>query len=368
MIRKPPYWIGCFVLAVFLAATGCQKAEEKSAPPPAEPAPAASVSPLDNLPLGLDKDSAQVPRDNSITGEKVELGRLLYFDGRLSRDGTISCASCHNPKHGWTDEGPTSTGIRGQKGGRRAPTVLNRLFSTAQFWDGRAASLEEQAKGPIQNPIEMGFTHEEAVARFSKIAEYSPYFEKAFGTPEVTIDRIAQAIATFERTVVTGDSPVDRWQRKGEETAVSESVKRGLQVFNGKARCITCHAGFNFTDERFHNLGVGMDKEKPDLGRYDVTKQDADKGAFKTPGLRNLKSRAPYMHDGSEKTLETVVDFYDKGGLKNPRLDIQMKPLGLTPDEKKDLIAFLDALNGSEPQVVIPEVFPGGWKPGMPVE
>lgn len=318
------------------------------------------------LPLGLNAELAHVPDDNPITPEKVILGRLLYFDPRLSADATISCATCHIPDYQWTEPRPVSEGIRGRLGTRRAPTVINRLFSKAQFWDGRAADLEEQAIGPIANPIEMGFTHDAAVERIQGIDEYVPYFKDAFGDEQVTIGRIAQAIATFERTVVSGNSPYDRWQQ-GDEDAVGESAKRGHAVFMGKGLCIACHSGMNFTDERYHNLGVGWDKENPDLGRFTVTGEESDKGAFKTPGLRNVALRPPYMHDGSEETLMEVVEFYDKGGNKNPHLSPLMRPLGLTEQEKKDLVAFMEALAGEVTQVQAPEVFPGGWKPGDPL-
>ncbi len=358
-----------FAIAAALAFTlaHCKKPE---APPPAPPPPApAAAAPLppEALPLGLMKSAAVIPADNPPTAEKIELGRNLYFDGRLSRDGTISCATCHSPKMGWTDLGPTSTGIGGRKGGRRSPTVINRLFSSAQFWDGRAPSLEDQAKGPIQNPIEMGFTHEETVARLSKIPAYGELFKKAFGDEKITLDRLAQAIASFERTLVSGNSPFDRWQ-KGDEAAVGEDVKRGWKFFRETAKCSMCHAGFNFTDELYHNLGVGVSAAKPDLGRYETTKQAKDKGAFKTPTLREAAGRAPYMHDGSEKTLESVMDFYAKGGVKNPRLDPFMKPFAMTDQDRADLVALMKSLSGEVTQVQEPAEFPGGWKPGMPPE
>ncbi|MDE2291265.1 MAG: c-type cytochrome, partial [Elusimicrobia bacterium] len=276
---------------------------------------------------------------------------------RLSRDGTVSCATCHDPKRGWTDQAPVSTGIKGQRGTRSAPTVLDSAYSDVQFWDGRAASLEEQAKGPIENPVEMGFTHKEAEARFAAIRGYGPLFKAAFGDETVTIDRIAEAIAGFERTVVTGDAPYDRAQA-GDEKAMSASAQRGMEVFFGKANCGVCHSGATFSDSDFHNLGVGMSAEKPDLGRYAVTKLDSDKGKFKTPTLRNLADTAPYMHDGSQKTLAEVVDFYDRGGEKNPQLDKNVRPLHLTAAEKADLLAFLESLNGDKVAVEEPADFP----------
>jgi cytochrome c peroxidase len=303
------------------------------------------------VPKGL--QAPPVPADNPLTDAKVGLGKALYFDARLSADGTVSCATCHDPKQGWTDRSAVSTGIKGQKGGVSAPTVLNSAFMDRQFWDGRAPSLEEQAKGPIENPVEMGFTHAGAVERVKGIRGYRDLFVKAFGDDGVTIDRIAQAIAAFERTVLTGDAPYDRFEA-GDATAMPAAAQRGLALFFGKAACSECHSGFNFSNSDFHNIGVGMAAKEPNLGRHAVTKQDKDRGAFKTPTLRNLADTAPYMHDGSQKTLEEVVDYYDRGGEANPWLDRRMKKLGLTAEEKKDLVSFLDALNGGKSDVEPP--------------
>lgn len=298
------------------------------------------------FPLGIDEDLFFVPEDNPLTAEKVQLGKLLYFDPRLSLDGTVSCASCHDPQKGFTDQMSVSTGIEDQKGGRSAPTIINSVFSDLQFWDGRASSLEEQAKGPIENPIEMGNTLEGAVANIAAIEGYKPFFKAAFGKEEVTIDRIAQAIASFERTVLSGNSAWDRYVYEGEESALNESAIRGLALFEGKAQCTKCHVGFNLAVTLFHNLGIGMDKEDPDLGRFMVTGAEKDKGAFKTPTLRDLGRTAPYMHDGSLQTLEEVIELYDRGGEPNPWLDKLMKPLNLTDGEKADLLAFLQSLEG----------------------
>lgn len=305
------------------------------------------------VPLGL--KAPDVPAENPVTDAKVALGKTLYFDKRLSRDGTVSCATCHDPRKGWTDQSPVSTGIKGQKGGRSAPTVLNAAYMDLQFWDGRAKSLEEQAKGPIQNPIEMGFTHAEAAARLAGIKGYAPLFKAAFGDESVDIDRVAKAIATFERTVLTGDSPYDRWQA-GDKTAMSAAAVRGHELFadEKKTACAFCHSGFNFSDSDFHNLGVGMDAKKPDLGRSEITKDAKDAGGFKTPTLRNLRDTAPYMHDGSEKTLRAVVEFYNRGGVKNPHLDGRIRPLHLSKAQVDDLVAFLDALNGDKVEIAAP--------------
>ncbi len=307
-----------------------------------------------NVPRGLDTDYAKwIPVDNPLSAAKIELGKKLYFDPRLSADGTVSCASCHDPKKGFADDEPFSKGIKGQKGGRNAPTTLNRLPSGAQFWDGRAKSLEDQALGPVQNPVEMGNTVHGMIASVNKISGYRPLFKAAFGSEEITSERIAKAIAAFERTLLSGNSPYDRFQA-GETEALSEPARRGLVVFMGKGNCNACHTLPNFTDEAYHNLGIGMDKPEPDLGRYDVTKSEKDKGAFKTPTLRQVAETAPYLHDGSVKTLEEIVELYNKGGVPNPYKDEKMQPLGLTAEEREDLVAFLKSLSGEVPSIEPP--------------
>lgn len=309
-----------------------------------------------NVPLGL--LPVVWPKDNPYTAEKAELGRLLYFDKRLSADGTVSCASCHVPQHAFAEPSAVSTGIRGQTGTRNSPTIINRGYSLAQFWDGRAATLEEQVKGPIANPIEMGNTHETCVNGLRRIAGYRELFAKAFGTGEFTIDHIAMAVATFERTIVSGNSPYDRFTA-GDKKALSPLQVRGMKIFFKKAKCDKCHEGLNFTTNSYHNLGVGADKPNPDEGRYAVTHDPKDWGAFKTPTLREIAFTAPYMHDGSLKTLDEVVEFYDKGGVLNKNLDPDIKPLKLTRDEKSDLVAFLLSLSGEGWQNIRPpEKFP----------
>lgn len=299
------------------------------------------------LPLGLQAGAAYVPDDNPMSAAKVDLGRLLYFDKRLSKDMTISCASCHNPFHGFTDPARTSFGVGFKVGVRNSPTVINRLFSAEQFWDGRAADLEHQAHGPLTNPVEMAMgSSDDVVGRVRGVKGYAPLFKNAFGDETIDLDRIGKAIASYERTVVSGDSPFDRWQA-GDKDAMSPSAVRGMGLFNGKANCLRCHAGFNFTDESYQNIGVGQNKPNPDLGRYDQTKKDEDRGKFKTPTLRNVAQTAPYMHDGSEETLEAVIDFYDKGGIGSPNLSKEIKPLNLTAQDKRDLLAFLAALTGA---------------------
>ena len=330
------------------------------------------------LPLGLSQGSGQITGldANPLTRAKIELGRQLYFDTRLSADSTVSCASCHDPSMGYSAHTKTGIGIRGQAGGRNSPVSFNRILSGKQFWDGRVDSLEAQAVGPIQNPIEMGFTHEGVVKRLSENPVYKKQFDAIFG--ELTIDRVGQAIAAFERALVTEPSPYDYHEQllpftkmdaediaDDEELAakyrvakaaaeahpLSESAKLGRDLFFGKANCTACHVGANLADEKYHNLGVGMDKADADLGRYVVTKEEADKGAFKTPTVRNAALTAPYMHDGSVATLEEVVEWYDKGGHPNPFLSDKIKPLNLTADEKGALVEFMKACTSPTPPV-----------------
>jgi cytochrome c peroxidase len=317
---------------------------------------AADRPPARREPLGL--VPVIWPEDNPYSVEKAELGRLLYFDPRLSADGTVSCATCHNPKFAFTDGAAVSAGIKGQKGNRSAPTVINRAYSLAQFWDGRAPTLEEQAKGPMANPIEMGNTHDAIVTRLKNVTGYRDLFAKAFGTEDFTIDHVAKAITTFERTILSGNSPYDRY-KAGDKKAMMPEQIRGMNVFFKKAKCDQCHEGVNFTSNMYANLGVGADKPDPDVGRYSVTKDPKDWGAFKTPTLREIAHTAPYMHDGSLKTLEEVIDLYDKGGNLNKNLDSKIKPLKLTRQERSDLVAFLRALSGEGWQhIKAPEKFP----------
>ncbi|MCX6621660.1 MAG: cytochrome-c peroxidase [Acidobacteria bacterium] len=307
-------------------------------------------------PLGLDRVSW--PASNPYSRAKVELGKLLYFDPRLSADGTVSCASCHDPRHGFADPRPVSVGVHGGRGTRNSPTVLNAAYFAFQFWDGRASSLEEQSLGPIVNPVEMANTHAGVEQTLRTIPGYGPWFQQAFGSGEVSIDRVAKAIGAFERTVLSGNSPYDRYKGGGLE-AMTEQQYRGLGVFVKKGQCSQCHLDPLFTDNQFHNIGVGTDGPNPDSGRFQVTRRDSDWGAFKTPGLRDVEKTGPYMHDGSMRTLEEVVDFYDKGGTPNRNLDKKMGPLRLTGQDKKDLIAFLRGLTGDGWQSIQPpESFP----------
>lgn len=290
------------------------------------------------------------PKDNPYTAKKAELGRLLYFDKRLSANGTISCASCHQVQRAFADPNVLSEGIHGRLGKRHAPTIINSAYNTSQFWDGRAKSLEEQCKGPIANTKEMGLNprseqaYRECEGRINDIPGYRKLFKEVFGKDEVTIDDISKAIATFERTVLSGNSPYDRYVA-GDKTALDPEQIQGLAVFQ-KSGCANCHFGPNFTDGRFMNIGVGMDAQNPDLGRYEVTRDPNDWGAFKTPTLREVGFTFPYMHNGSLNTLADVVEYYNKGGNRNKNLNPQIRPLHLTRDEKKALITFMLALSG----------------------
>jgi cytochrome c peroxidase len=340
------------------------------------------------LPLGLAAAASQIVglNENPMTRAKIELGRQLFFDPRLSQDSSISCASCHHPDFGYAKDTQFGEGMGGQKGNRNSPTAYNRIFSSMQFWDGRAATLEEQAKGPIANPIEMANSHDVAVDYLNKIPGYKLQFERLFPAEGLNIENVAKAIAAFERALVTGPSAWDYHEalrnftdlysadyedfemikeddpelyeeyvalkKQADENPMDESAIRGAELFFGqKASCTACHVGANFTDELYHNIGVGMDAEKPDLGRYEITKVEKEKGAFKTPTVRNVELTAPYMHDGSQKTLEEVVEWYDKGGHPNAWLDEKIKALNLTAQEKADLVAFMRALTGPLPKV-----------------
>ena len=338
----------------------------RTAPPPWEAAN--PVRPLPAAPLGTEIDLAALP--DPPTPARVRLGRWLFYDTRLSADNSVSCASCHRPEHAFSELTPVSSGVRGQKGSRKAPTFINQAVTVFPhfFWDGRAGSLEDQALGPIANPIEMGSTHATMIETLSRVRSYAPYFEEAFGTPAITKERVAKAIADYERTRMSGNSSWDRWRYNRDESAVSEAVKLGHELFNGKAACAQCHLGNSFTDSQFHNLGVGWDpvaRKFKDEGRWTVSqtltgdlRRETDRGAFKTPTLREVTKHPPYMHDGSMATLREVVEFYNKGGVKNPWLDPKVKPLGLTAAEIDALVEFMKALEGEGYQDTPPASFP----------
>ncbi len=311
-----------------------------------------------DVPLGL--PPVPIPPDNPPTAETIALGRRLFYDNRLSVDNTLSCASCHNPELEFTDRLPTARGVRAQMGTRNTPTILNAVYNSLQFWDGRAPTLEDQSGGPIANPIEMSQTHDACVVKLNKDSAYRHDFEAAFGPGPIGITKVEMAVASFERTLISGNSPFDRYQFGGDKTAMSPAAIRGLAIFTDKNRgnCSTCHTIEKtyalFTDGKFHNLGAGMnsDGELTDLGRYTQTHDEKDRGAFRTPSLRNVAKTAPYMHDGSKKTLKEVVDFYVGGGNSNPQLDPEIKELHLTGQDRADLVAFLEALTCEPPPAI----------------
>ena len=330
------------LILLFLAAGGLVLADgAKSVVLPKDTLPA--ELPTKDIPVGLDANRP-VPDDNPLTQAKVQLGRKLFFDSILSADGTVSCASCHDPAHGFAGTSRVGTGIGGKKTTRNVPSLFNRAYGTAFFWDGRERTLEAQALRPIDNPEEMGGTVAGAVGRLQAHANYPGLFQAAFGE-EITPSNLAKAIASFERVLLLGNSRVDRF-RAGEVRALNDSERHGLWLFESRGRCWRCHSGPNFSDEKLHNTGVSWNRDPIDLGRYTITKQDADRGRFKTPTLRGLAATAPYMHDGSLATLEEVVDFYNRGGGKNPNLDEAVTPLELSKSDVRDLVAFLKALSG----------------------
>jgi cytochrome c peroxidase len=344
MRTRTVYWLLAFslVIGVSLLALGTAAAAEKggSSYPP--------------IPAGL--PPLKVPADNPITPEKVELGKMLYFDKRVSKDETISCATCHDPGMAWAEHTATSTGIHKQVGGRNSPSVVNAAYADKQFWDGRAATLEEQAVGPVANPIEMGASMDLVVERLSKIPEYQRRFKEVFGTG-VTEKGFAQAIAAFERTVLSGDSPYDRY-KAGDKKALTAAQQRGLALFE-KTGCTDCHTAPMFSDYDYHNAGVGMDKDKPDEGRKVVTKKDSDTGAFRVPSLRNVAITAPYFHDGSAKTLAEAVALMSAGGKDNPHRSEGfdgVRQAKLSAAQQKDLVEFLKALTGKLPVIEPPKL------------
>src|ERR1700757_4872526 len=352
------------------------------APPVPVAGPLAGPRPLKQVGLPIQQTLAEIPGDNPQSPDKIALGEKLFFEPRLSADGTVACASCHNPERAFTDGRPTSVGVQGRVGQRNAPTVLNALYNKKQFWDGRSETLEDQATMPLPNPIEMAKASlETAVATLRAIAEYKEEFEHVFGQDPTGLT-LVRAIAAYERTLLSFDSPFDHFIA-GDPNAIDDAAKRGWVLFNAKAKCNRCHASVNrdvtyFTDFEFHNIGIGIlrhnvtllaleamqEIQKGDLpavdraaiqsdfsvlGRFLVTREEADVASFKTPTLRNVLVTAPYFHDGSMETLWYAVDHYNKGdGLKDPWLDDDIEPLALTEDEIDDLVAFMASLTSPE--------------------
>lgn len=333
-----------------------------AAPSPPAEAPwevESPVVPLPEVPLGVGGSLTALPYKP--TPEKVRLGRWLFYDKRLSKDSTVACASCHVPQYAFSELTPHSTGVGGKAGTRKAPSFLNAAFAMFPvfFRDGRASSLQEQAAGPMMNPLEMANDPATVVKTIAGLAGYRKAFREAYGEERIDLGRISDAIACYEATRMSGDSAYDRFEA-GDEHALTAQQKEGRELFLGKGRCAQCHVtGANFTDSGFHNLGIGFDSRKAgsrkgegaragfaDLGRYAVTGRPADAGAFKTPSLRDVSLHPPYMHDGSLATLRDVVLYYDKGGVPNPWRDPALARLDLNGAEVDALVAFLHALEG----------------------
>ena len=290
------------------------------------------------------------PKDNPYTPEKATLGKKLYFDTRLSAANVLSCATCHNPGYGWGDGQPTGVGHNMKSLARRSPSIINAAYGLIFMWDGRAGSLEEQALGPIKADVEMNLPIDQLLARLRAIPEYGPLFAAAFPKEGLAPETIAKAIATYERTVVSGRAPFDEWI-DGNEKAISDEAKRGFVSFNTKAKCSDCHSGWNFTDDSFHDIGlpsedVGRGKFLPDIVKM--------QRAFKTPGLREITRRGPYMHDGSVATLEGVIDHYVKGGIARGSRSELMKPVALSAQEQSDLVAFMQTLRSDVDPTPVP--------------
>jgi cytochrome c peroxidase len=297
------------------------------------------------IPLGLDLHMP-VPEDNPLTAEKIALGQRLFNDRRLSRDQSLACSSCHNPRRAFSDSRAVAIGVFARRGHRHAPALINRGYGGAFFWDGRVRTLEEQVLKPIEDPNEMDLTLADAVARLRRDRRYVAQFRSVFDE-DVSPKNLAMALASYVRSILAGAAPFDRYSN-GDRGALSARARHGLQLFRAKANCTACHVGPTFSDERFHNTGIAWgDGRLLDEGRFLVTSKPEDRGAFKTPTLREIARTAPYMHDGSLATLQDVIDFYDAGGRPNPHLDLEIHPLHLTAEEKQALVIFLESLSGT---------------------
>lgn len=300
---------------------------------------------------------APYPADNKPNAARIDLGKKLYFDPRLSGDGNMSCATCHNPSLGWSDGLSTAKGVKSKVLGRASPTIINTAFNTTQMWDGRKVSLEDQAMGPMEAAVEMNMDTAKLFAWLSSNTEYKALFEKAYPSKPINGEVVAKAIATYERTAaISNNSPFDRWA-KGDAKAMTAQQVEGFRVFNGKANCVACHSAPNFTDNGFHNLGLASyGAPEPDMGRYAQKPVKSMKGAFKTPTLRDINTSAPYFHDGSVKTLMEVVEHYNKGGAVKADISPNMQELKLTQAEKEALVAFMHALSSPFKTINLPEL------------
>jgi len=316
-------------IGAFATLTGCQAGSDRRAP----------------TPLGLDL-FAPVPDDNPLTRGRVAIGKRLFFDPVLSLDHRVSCSSCHRPDHAFADTSDVSLGSRRRVGIRNTPSVLNAVYRATFTWDGRSRSLEDQVLLPIQDPDEMALPLVELEKRVRAQSSYARAFRREFGE-DPTPRTIGLALASYLRTLRSGDAPIDRF-RAGDTLALSSSARLGFRLFAGQANCTTCHVGPMFSDGDFHNTGIAWrEDEFTDIGRAGITGLTEDKGRFKTPSLRNVAVTAPYMHDGSKRSLADVVEFYDGGGRRNPYLDPLIQPLRLTADEKRALVAFLQSLTST---------------------
>lgn len=347
-IAQPRRHVLGLAVAALVSATGVAHAGPVDGAAQGVPAPGAGDKVWI---LGKAPDAA----DNPVTPAKVELGKALFFDPRLSGNGTVSCASCHNPALGWSDGLKTGVGINGTVLGRATPTIVNVAYNTQFMWDGRKKSLEDQALGPMKTPEEMKTDFSAAVHLLGSVDGYVAMFNKAFPGESIGEETIAKAIAAFERTVVSMDSRFDRWLA-GNRKAITAQEYRGYQVFNdpNRGNCAKCHGGSNFTDNGYHNIGLKPLDGKADEGRFKIKAIASMKGAFKTPTLRDIALTAPYFHDGSATTLMEVVEHYNRGGDDKSNLSKDIRPLNLTTTEKGDLVAFMTALNGRPIAVAIP--------------
>lgn len=360
--------VGDLTLAAALATVliGCASPARRAELERANP-----IRPLAASPFGMEEFFADAPRIPEPT--RARLGRWLFYDTRLSADGRVSCATCHRPEHAFSEPTAVSTGVGGRQGRRKAMTLANLGARTllvdtpapershAFFWDGRAEGLETQVLQPIANPVEMGMGANALVSRLGRVRGYAPYFAESFGDSTVTQTRVASALADYVRTLRSGNSAYDRWRYAGDASGMSPAAQRGSDVFFFTGRCAMCHAGFNFSDGRYWNIGVGWDPvagQFADEGRAAVTGRSADRGRFKTPPLRDVSKHAPYMHDGSLPSLRAVVEFYNRGGNENPWRSGRLRPLSLTVQDIDDLVAFLHALDSDRPADVAPTRFP----------
>ncbi len=296
------------------------------------------------------------PENNKPNTARIELGKALFFDPRLSGDGNMSCATCHSPLFGWSDGLPTARGSKSQILGRASPVVVNTAYNSIQMWDGRKKSLEDQAMGPMEATVEMNMDIPRLFRWLNTNKEYIDMFSKAYPGEKIDDKTLAKAIASFERTIVSNTSPFDRWLA-GDKKALTKAQVNGFKVFvdPNRGNCAVCHSEGNFTDNGFHNIGLAsFGDENPDLGRYAERPLRLMKGAFKTPTLRDISLSAPYFHDGSAKTLMEVVEHYEKGGIVKTNLSPSIKPLKLTNKEKKHLVAFMESLTSPEKPFVLP--------------